>query len=77
MASSDTPDSKLDIEEDPASASFMQKNTGVEPGGGEEGYPALASFMQKNIGDEPGGGEEEEDLIRQNSKRPQTLTEKG
>ena len=36
MASSDTSDSKLNIEEDPASASFMQKNYSDEPEEGKE-----------------------------------------
>ena len=36
MASSDTSDSELNIEEDPASASFMQKNYSDEPEEGKE-----------------------------------------
>ena len=36
MASSDSPDSRLDIEESPTSASFMPKKSGDELEGAEE-----------------------------------------
>ena len=61
MASSDTPDPKLDIEENPTSASFMPKKSGDELEGAEE----------TNIFDHV------EDPTYQKSKRPHTLTEKG
>ena len=61
MASSDSPDSKLDIEESPTSASFMPKKSGDELEGAEE----------TNVLDHV------EDPTYQKSKRPHTLTEKG
>ena len=61
MASSDTPDSRLDIEENPTSASFMRKESGDELEGAEE----------TNILDHV------EDPTYEESKRPHTLTEKG
>ena len=61
MASSDTPDSRLDIEEHPTSASLMQKNGDDELEGTEE------TNTQDHF----------EDPACQKSKRPHTLTEKG
>ena len=61
MASSDTPDPKLHIEENPTSASFMPKKSGDE----------LEGAKETNIFDHV------EDPTYQKSKRPHTLTEKG
>ena len=61
MASSDTPESRLDIKENPTSASFMPKKSGDELEGAEE----------TNIFDHV------EDPTYQKSKRHHTLTEKG
>ena len=56
MASSDTPDSKLNIEEDPASASFMQKNysDGPEEGKEEEEDPACQNSKRPHTLTEKG-----------------------
>ena len=61
MASSDTPDSRLDIEENPTSASFMPKKSTDQLEGAEE----TSAF------------DHVEDPSHQKSKRPHTLTEKG
>ena len=59
-ASSDSPDSRLDIEESPTSASFTPKKSGDELEGAED----------TNVSDH------DEDPTYQKSKRPHTLTEK-
>lgn len=61
MALSDTPDSRLDIEENPTSASFMPKKSTDQLEGAEE----TSAFGHV------------EDPSHQKSKRPHTLTEKG
>ena len=61
MVSSDNPESRLDIKENPTLASFMPKKSGDELEGAEE----------TNIFDHF------EDPTYQKSKRPHTLTEKG
>lgn len=61
MASSDTPDSRLDIEENPTSASFMPKKSTDQLEGAEE-----TSAFDHVV-----------DPSHQKSKRPHTLTEKG
>ena len=61
MASSDIPDSRSDIEENPISASFMPKKSTDQLEGAEE----TSAF------------DHVEDPSHQKSKRPHTLTEKG